>query len=64
MATKSTSTKVSRVAAATMSLSDDEIWKLVVTYGGERAVTFPQFCRDVRALAASALAQDETPGNG
>lgn len=50
-----------------MGLTDDEILERVVGKVNvpsaiPRAVSFEQFCRDVRSVAASALAQDETKG--
>lgn len=68
MAKKQTSPEVSASAARLMGLTDDEIYARVV--GNTHAphsvmphgVGFEQFCRDIRSVAASALAQDETKG--
>lgn len=67
MAKKETSPEVSAAAGRIMGLNDDEIYSIVIGPNNlpaaslPRGVGFAQFCRDIRSVAASALAQDETP---
>lgn len=67
-AKKKTSPEVSAIAARLVGMDDDKIYEAVVgetnmpTASLPRAVSFQQFCRDVRAVAASALSQDEVKG--
>lgn len=68
MPKRETSPEVSEAAARLLGLSDDEIYEIVMGPTNlpkptmQRGVGFPQFCRELRSVAASALSQDEQKG--
>jgi hypothetical protein len=65
MAKKQTTAEVSAIAARILGMTDDEIYAEVVgptnmpVASLPRSTRFPQLCREIRSICASAMGQDE-----
>jgi hypothetical protein len=60
MAEKQTSSRVSSIAARLITFTSDDFDQLAAS----STTAIVAFCDDIRTLAASAMSQDETKGQG